>query len=80
MQIGEYVCQESDIPPVYKSNNFINYAMSQQLAMFSLPQNETIMISNKVKRNFFATLLAVGILCIIGRTWDVIISHESGQA
>jgi len=38
------------------------------------------MVSNKVKRNISATLLAVGIMCVIARAWEVAISPESGKA
>lgn len=37
------------------------------------------MVSNKVKRNISATLTGVGILCIIGRVWDVIVEPHSAK-
>lgn len=38
------------------------------------------MVSNQVKRNISATLLVVGIVCIIARIWDVITEPKSGMA
>lgn len=37
-------------------------------------------ISNRVKRNISAVLLVIGILCIIGRAFDVVIAPKSGMA
>ena len=38
------------------------------------------MVSDRVKRNIFATLLAIGILCIVARIWGVATSPKSGHA
>lgn len=38
------------------------------------------MISNTVKRNISATLLVVGLFCIIGSIWDVVMEPKSGKA
>lgn len=38
------------------------------------------MVSNQVKRNISATLLVIGIICIIARIWGVIIAPKSGMA
>lgn len=38
------------------------------------------MVSNRTKRNISATLMAVGILCIVGRIWDVVMAPKSGMA
>ena len=38
------------------------------------------MISNTVKRNISATLLVVGVLCIIARIWGVVIEPKSVMA
>lgn len=37
-------------------------------------------VSNRVKRNISLTLLVVGVLCILGRTWEVLMAPSSGQA
>ena len=38
------------------------------------------MVSNRVKRNISATLVFIGIMCIAGRAWDVVMAPESGKA
>ena len=38
------------------------------------------MVSNQVKRNISATLLVIGIICIITRIWGVLIEPKSGMA
>lgn len=38
------------------------------------------MVSNRVKRNISATLLVVGILCVIARAWEVALTPKSGFA
>lgn len=38
------------------------------------------MVSNRVKRNISATLLVVGLLCIVGRAWAVAMAPKSGIA
>lgn len=38
------------------------------------------MVSDKVKRNISATLLVVGVLCIIARIWGVVMAPKSGMA
>ena len=38
------------------------------------------MVSNQVKRNISATLLVIGIICIIARIWGVLIEPKSGMA
>lgn len=39
-----------------------------------------IRISNRVNRNISAACFVIGILCTIGRTWDVIVNPDSGKA
>ncbi len=36
-------------------------------------------ISNPVKRNISLTLMIVGIMCIIARAWEVILTPTSGK-
>lgn len=36
-------------------------------------------ISNPVKRNISLTLLIVGIMCIIARAWELILTPTSGK-
>lgn len=38
------------------------------------------MVSNQVKRNISATLLVVGVICIIARIWGVLIEPKSYKA
>lgn len=38
------------------------------------------MLSNRVKRNISATLLGVGILCVIARAWNLAMTPKSGYA
>ena len=38
------------------------------------------MVSNQVKRNISATLLVIGIICIIARIWGLLIEPKSGMA
>lgn len=44
-------------------------------------QNLMIMkISNRVKRNISLALLVVGVLCILARSWEVLMAPSSGRA
>ncbi len=38
------------------------------------------MISDRVKRNISAICIIIGILCVISRAWEVIMSPKSGSA
>ena len=38
------------------------------------------MLSNRVKRNISATLLVVGILCVVARAWNLAMTPKSGYA
>ncbi len=36
-------------------------------------------VSNRVKRNISATLCVVGVICIVGRIWEVVMEPKSGM-
>ena len=38
------------------------------------------MVSNRVKRNISGTLLIIGILCVIARSWNLTMNPTSGYA